>query len=306
MSQTSLSPKHFLTALLVVCLWGVNFVVIKVGLKGIPPLLMGALRFCLVAFPGILILPRPTVPLKLLLAYAATISLGQFAFLFSAMAVGMPAGLASLVLQAQAFFTVGLSAMVFGDKLRGSNLLGMLVASGGLVLLGSVSIANSAGQVTLAGFALTICAAFSWASGNVINKKIGPTNVLSLVTWSALVPILPFFALSLLFEGADKIQYSLSHLNLPSVLSIVYLAVAATLIGYSLWGKLLATLPTHMVAPLTLMVPVIGLSSAWILLGEALTSLQIAGALIVMSGLLINVFGGRLQGWLKNRVMQAR
>ncbi|MFZ6773635.1 EamA family transporter [Undibacterium sp. SXout7W] len=301
MSQTVLSPRHILTALIVVCLWGVNFVVIKIGLKGIPPFLMGALRFMLVAFPAILFLPRPKVPLKLLIAYALTISLGQFAFLFSAMAVGMPAGLASLVLQAQAFFTVGLSALVFGDKLRAGNLIGMLVASAGLLLLGSNSIAATGSQVTVAGFILTICGAFSWASGNVINKKIGPTAVLSLVSWSALIPIIPFLLLSWLFEGGEMMVYSLQHMSLSSALTIVYLAGAATLIGYTLWGRLLSSLPTHMVAPLTLMVPVIGLSAAWILLGEALNTLQIVGALIVMTGLLINVFGTRAFDWIRQK-----
>lgn len=297
MSKYVLSPRHVGTALIVIFLWGMNFVVIKIGLKGVPPFLLGALRFALVAFPAILFLPRPAVPLKYLLAYALTISLGQFAFLFSAMAVGMPAGLASLVLQAQAFFTVGLSALVFKDKLRASNLSGMLVASIGLILLGMASLNNSphaVSQVTALGFILTLCAAFSWASGNVINKKIGPTSVLSMVAWSALIPILPFLILSACFEGIDVIEYSLIHLSWPSALTVLYLAFAATLIGYTLWGRLLSELPTHMVAPLTLMVPVVGLSAAWILLGEALTLLQIVGAAIVMFGLLINVFGQRL------------
>ncbi|MFZ6766050.1 EamA family transporter [Undibacterium sp. Di26W] len=294
-----MSPRHILIAATVILLWGMNFVVIKIGLKGIPPFLLGALRFALVAFPAILFLPRPKVPFKLLFAYAMFISLGQFAFLFSAMAVGMPAGLASLVLQAQAFFTVGLSAMVFGDKLRASNLTGMLVASMGLVLLGSASLGTTTSQVSVAGFVLTLCAALSWASGNVINKKIGVTNVLSLVSWSALVPILPFLLLSYLFEGGDIMLHSLSNMSWASGLTIVYLAVAATLIGYTLWGKLLSSLPTHLVAPLTLMVPVVGLTAAWLLLDEALSQKQIAGAAIVMAGLLINVFGQKLTDRLR-------
>lgn len=298
MQKNTFSPRHLITALIVIFLWGMNFVVIKIGLQGVPPFLLGALRFILVAFPAILFLPRPQVPLKWLLAYALTISLGQFAFLFSAMAVGMPAGLASLVLQAQAFVTVGLSALVFGDKLRATNLLGMLVASAGLLLLGSASLAHSGTQVPLLGFVLTLCAAASWASGNVINKKIGQTSVLSLVAWSALIPILPFLLLSWIFEGPDVMTYSLTHLSWSSVLTVVYLAVAATLIGYTLWGRLLASLPTHMVAPLTLLVPVVGLSAAWVLLGEALQPTQILGAAIVMGGLLINVFGQKLsEGW---------
>src|SRR5450830_1542735 len=268
MPEKTLNPRHLFTAMIVILLWGMNFVVIKIGLKGIPPFLMGTLRFALVALPSIFFIPRPKVALKLLVTYAVTISLGQFAFL--------------------------LSAFVFGDKLRPSNLIGMLVASFGLALLGSVSINQSGGQVTLAGFALTICAAASWATGNVISKKIGPTVVLSLVSWSALVPIIPFFLLSLWFEGATTITYSLTHMSLPSAFSIAYLAFAATLIGYTLWGKLLSALPTHTVAPLTLLVPVVGLTAAWIILGEALTLLQVIGALVVMGGLLINVFGQRV------------
>jgi O-acetylserine/cysteine efflux transporter len=299
MPKTTFAPRHVLMASTIIFLWGMNFVVIKIGLKGVPPLLLGALRFLLVAFPAVLFLPRPKVPLKWLVAYATTISLAQFAFLFSAMAVGMPAGLASLVLQAQVFFTVGLSAWIFGDRLRASNLLGMLVASGGLVLLGIASIRNSGSQVTLAGFMLTLCAAFSWAGGNVINKKIGPSAVLSLVAWGALIPIIPFFLLSLYFDGPATVATSLSHLTWPTVLAVLYLALAATLIGYTLWGRLLSTLPTQMVAPLTLLVPVVGLSAAWILLDEALQPLQLAGAALVMGGLVVNVFGARLAARLR-------
>ncbi|MFZ6862631.1 EamA family transporter [Undibacterium sp. Ji67W] len=294
MPEQTLNPRHILTAGIVILLWGMNFVVIKIGLKGIPPFLMGGMRFALVAVPAIFFIPAPKIPLRLLIAYALTISLGQFAFLFSAMAVGMPAGLASLVLQAQAFFTVGFSAIIFGDKLRISNLIGMLTASLGLILLGSASIGGSTSQVPLTGFALTICAAASWATGNVINKKIGKTAVLSLVSWSALIPVIPFFLLSICFEGADTIKHSLLNMSLSSALTLIYLAFAATLIGYTLWGKLLSSLPTHTVAPLTLLVPVVGLSAAWIILGEALKPSQIIGAIVVMFGLFINVFGQKV------------
>jgi O-acetylserine/cysteine efflux transporter len=294
MNQTKLSLRHALIAGIVVTVWGMNFYVIKVGLRGVPPLLLGCLRFLLVAFPAILFLPKPKINLKWLIAYGMTISLAQFAFLFSAIAAGMPAGLASLVLQAQAFFTVGLSALVFGDKLRATNLIGMLVASGGLYLLGDASLHNGGMPVPLIGFVLTLCAALSWATGNVVSKKIGPTAALSLVAWGALVPPLPFFLLSLYFEGFAQIQTSVLNMNLPSALTIAYLAFIASLVGYTLWGKLIVSLPTHVVAPLTLMVPVIGLSSCWLLLDEALLPIQMFGAVIVMFGLLINVFGARV------------
>ncbi|MBC3872175.1 EamA family transporter [Undibacterium flavidum] len=298
-----MKSHHVITALIVIVLWGMNFVVIKIGLKGIPPLLLAALRFMFVAFPAIFFLAKPKVELKWLIAYAATISFGQFAFLFSAIAVGMPAGLASLVLQAQAFFTVGLSALIFGDKLKTSNVIGMLIASLGLVLLGSASISASASQVSLAGFGLTLCAALSWACGNVVSKKIGSVDMLSLVAWSALLPIIPFVALSCMLDGAAVVWHSLTHISMSAVLAILYLSGAASLIGYTLWGKLLAALPTHVVAPLTLLVPVVGLSSAWLLLDESLNTTQIVGALVVMAGLVFNVFGQRWIDAVRRKVL---
>lgn len=301
MSHSHMKSHHILTALIVIVLWGMNFVVIKIGLKGIPPLLLAALRFMFVAFPAIFFLAKPKVELKWLIAYAATISFGQFAFLFSAIAVGMPAGLASLVLQAQAFFTVGLSALIFSDKLKTSNVLGMLIASLGLILLGSSSISASASQVSLAGFGLTLCAALSWACGNVVSKKMGTVNMLSLVAWSALLPIIPFIVLSCWLDGVAVVWHSLTHISLSAVLAILYLSGAASLIGYTLWGKLLATLPTHVVAPLTLLVPVVGLSSAWLLLDESLNQTQILGALIVMAGLVFNVFGQKIMNAIQRK-----
>lgn len=276
-----------------------SFVVTKVGLEEMPPFLLAALRFMLVAFPAILFLARPKIPMKWLLAYALSISLGQFSFLFSAISAGMPAGIASLVIQAQAFFTVGLSALVFGDKLKWANLLGMLVASIGLLLLmGGSSLVDSAGSVPLHAFVLTLCAAVSLAIGNVINKKIGKTEVLNLVVWSALTPILPFLILSWIFEGPSSIRYSLTHFSLSSALTILYLALASTLIAFTLWGKLLTSLPTHIVAPLPLLVPVISLTGAWIFLGEALLPTQLLGTAIVLIGLLINIFGhGLIKSW---------
>ncbi|GGX18200.1 EamA family transporter [Undibacterium macrobrachii] len=301
MTHTHLKPIHLITPFIVIVLWGMNFVVIKIGLKGIPPLLLAALRFTFVAFPAIFFLAKPKVELKWLVIYATTISFAQFAFLFSAIAVGMPAGLASLVLQAQAFFTVGLAALIFGDRLKPSNVIGIFIASLGLLLLGSASITNSATQVSVAGFGLTLCAALSWACGNIVSKKMGAVNMLSLVAWSALLPIIPFLLLSCLMDGVTVVWHSLTHISLTAVLAILYLSGAASLIGYTLWGKLLAALPTHVVAPLSLLVPVVGLTSAWLILDESLNQTQMIGAMIVMAGLLFNVFGQKLIDALRKK-----
>lgn len=282
--------KDVLLALVVIAVWGLNFVVIKIGLQGVPPLLLGALRFLLVLFPAIFFIPRPRLPWRWLLAYGMTISLGQFAFLFYAMSAGMPAGLASLVLQAQAFFTLLFAVPLLGERVRAGQLLGLLVAAAGLTLIGL----RSGPGMTLAGFALTLCAASMWALGNIVTRRIGKVDILGLVVWGALVPPLPFLTLSLWLEGPATLERAILGLDLQSLLAIVYLAFAATMLGYGLWGRLLSRYPASQVAPFSLLVPVVGLSASALLLGERLDIQQGAGVGLVLAGLLVNLYGARL------------
>lgn len=293
-----MQPKDLLLALVVIIVWGLNFVVIKVGLHDMPPMLLGALRFLLAAFPAVLFIKRPQIPLRWLLAYGLTISLGQFAFLFSAMSVGMPAGLASLVLQSQAFFTLLFAVLFLGERFRLANLFGLLVAAGGLLLIGS----QGNGLMTLAGFALTLCAAAMWALGNIVTRKLGKVNLVGLVVWGSLIPPLPFFALSWLLEGPEVIESALRGFTVDTLLVLVYLAFGATILGYGLWSRLLSRYPASQVAPFSLLVPVVGLTSSALMLDERLSSLQLVGALLVLLGLLLNVGGGWLHGWLRARL----
>jgi len=292
-----MTRKDGLLALLVVVVWGLNFVVIKVGLHNMPPLMLAGLRFLLVAFPALFFVARPKIPFRLLLGYGLTISFGQFAFLFCAINFGMPAGLASLVLQAQAFFTITLGALVFGERLQGKQLAGIALAVVGVLVLAEASLNGQ--HVALLGFLLTLAAAFCWASGNIFNKKIMQLEtrpaVMSLVVWSALIPILPFMAASYLLDGPTVMLHSLVTLDLTTILSLIYLAFVATIVGYGIWGALLGRYETWRVAPLSLLVPVVGIASAALLLDEKLGALQLVGALLVMAGLYINVFGLRLR-----------
>lgn len=293
-----MTRKDGLLALLVVVVWGLNFVVIKVGLQGMPPLLLAGLRFLFVAFPALFFVPRPRVPLPLLMGYALTISFGQFAFLFCAINFGMPAGLASLVLQAQAFFTIILGAFVFGERLQRKQLVGISLAVFGVLLLIETSMSGE--HVKLLGFMLTLAAALCWACGNIFNKKImhlpSRPGVMSLVVWSALIPIVPFMFSSWIFEGPQLMAQSLIHIDLTTLLSLAYLSLVASIVGYGIWGSLLGRYETWRVAPLSLLVPVVGLASAALLLGERLSAMQFVGALLIMGGLFINVFGLRLVG----------
>lgn len=293
-----MSVKDMLLALCVVVAWGVNFVVIKLGLQGMPPFLLAGLRFTLVAFPAIFFVRRPPIPLRWLVVYGMTISFGQFAFLFLAIKLGMPAGLASLVLQAQAFFTLLLGALLLAEKLRWNHIVGIIIATLGMFLLATagMEVQTSVG-ITLTTMMLTLSAALSWGLGNITNKIIMRNRsvpIMSLVVWSALVPIVPFFACSLLFDGQAAIVNSLLHIGLQTVLALFYLAFVATIVGYAIWGNLLSRYETWRVAPLSLLVPVVGIITAALVLDEHLSGQQMLGAVVIILGLLVNVFGGVL------------
>lgn len=292
-----MTRKDGLLALLVVVVWGLNFVVIKMGLHNMPPLMLAGLRFLLVAFPALLFVARPKIPLKLLLGYGLTISFGQFAFLFCAIKFGMPAGLASLVLQVQAFFTIILGAFVFGERLQGKQLAGISLAVFGVLVLIEGSLNGQ--HVALLGFMLTLAAGLSWACGNIFNKLImqheSRPGIMSLVVWSALIPIVPFMVASFILDESQVMLKSLVEIDLTTILSLIYLALVASIIGYGIWGSLLGRYETWRVAPLSLLVPVVGLASAALLLDETLSALQLCGAGLIMAGLYINVFGLRVR-----------
>jgi len=293
-----MSVKDMLLALCVVVAWGVNFVVIKLGLQGMPPFLLAGLRFSLVAFPAIFFVRRPPIPLRWLVVYSMTISFGQFAFLFLAIKLGMPAGLASLVLQAQAFFTLLLGALLLAEKLRWNHIVGIIIATLGMFMLATAGMeGQTSAGITLTTMMLTLSAALSWGLGNITNKIIMRNRsvpIMSLVVWSALVPVIPFFACSLLFDGEAAIVNSLLHIGLQTVLALFYLAFVATIVGYAIWGNLLSRYETWRVAPLSLLVPVVGIVTAALVLDEHLSGQQMLGAAVIILGLLVNVFGGVL------------
>ncbi|MBV2180552.1 MAG: EamA family transporter [Castellaniella sp.] len=293
--------KDVLAAMIVIVVWGANFVVIKFGIDEFPPMLLGALRFFFVAFPAIFFVPRPAVHWRHVVAYGATICLGQFVFLFLAIYLGMPAGLASLVLQAQAFFTVAIAALVLHEAIRAHHVLGMGLAVVGLVMLDAGADSTA---VPLVGFLLTLLAAFSWAGGNIVLKRAGQVRMLSMVVWGALLPPIPFLLLSAAFEGPDRIVDSLVHFSWRGVGVVFYLSGVATLVGYVLWGRLLARHPVARVAPLSLLIPVVGLLCADWILGERLGLWQWLGGAVVLIGLMVNLFGARWAAGLRQRLQR--
>lgn len=281
--------------LIVAILWGLNFIAIKLGLANVPPLLLAAIRFVVVCLPAIFFLPRPPVDWRWLIALGLTINVGQFAFLFIGIKLGMPAGLSSLVHQSQAFFTLAIAVLLIGETWHWNHLVGLIIAASGMVVVGL----QQGASMTAAGFWFTLAASASWGAGNVIMRRatqgVPSFSMVSLVVWAGAVAILPLTLLSLGIEGLAAWKVAWDSVNWITVVSVIYLAYFSFLGGYGLWGKLLSRYPAAVVSPFALLVPVIGMSSAALFLRETFSLGQIMGALLVMTGLVVNVFGGRLE-----------
>ena len=283
--KTSLSLRHFLLALAVVAVWGSNFVVIKLALGQMPPLLFATLRFLVVVLPMVFFLPRPAVPWHNLAGYGLLIGVGQFGLLFVAMNGHISPGLASLVIQVQVFFTIGLAMMLAGETLQRVQWLALALAAGGL----GVIVTHTDGSTTLLGLGLVLLAALSWAGGNTASRKAGKVDMLAYVVWSSAFAVPPLLLLSLVFEGADAWRSAVTHADLPSWLALAWQAWGNSLFGYAAWGWLLARHPAATITPMALLVPVFGMgTSAW-WLGEPLPAWKLLAAALVMLGLVLNL-----------------
>lgn len=276
-------PRDVALALAVVLLWGVNFVVIKLGLVGVSPFVLGGLRMLVTAVPAVFLLPRPRLPFRLYAGFALFSFLGQFTLLFWAIKVGMPSGLAAVVQQSQVFFTVVLAAMVLGERPRPLHVLGTGIAAAGLAWL-----ALTRGTTfPLAGFVLTLCGAASWAVGNLVSRSLSrhPVNALAFVAWSSLLLPVPFFALGWAFEGGAVVRESLAALNARSWAAIAYLAFGATIAGFGLWNRLLKAYPAAQVTRFALLVPVVALICGRIVFGEQISAGQAAASALIVAGI---------------------
>lgn len=228
---------HRFQALLVAAIWGVNFVVIDIGLRDLPPLVLTALRFVVAAVPLVLLVPRPTARLRYVVGYGLVLGVLKFGVLFTAMAAGMPAGLASLVLQAQALVSVLLAAVLLRERPTGWQVAGVLVGSVGIGMLA----VGGGGRATLVGFALTLAAAVSWAVANVVVRASGETRPLSLLVWSSLVPPIPLLGLASVVDGPGRVLDAITGLSWGGILAVLYVAYVSTLVGFGLWNRLIAT-----------------------------------------------------------------
>jgi O-acetylserine/cysteine efflux transporter len=274
-------PRHVAVAVLVATIWGVNFVVIKVGLRDFPPLFFTALRFLAAAVPALWFVGRPKVAWRWVVAVALALGVAKFGLLFVGMAAGMPAGLSSLVLQSQVFFTVLFAAVLLRERPRPVQLLGMGVAAAGIVV-----IAFDYGLTSpISAFLLVVLGAAAWGVANVATRYARPPDPINFIVWVSAVAVLPLLGLSLLFEGPTADLAALRDLSWTGVGSILFIAWVSTLLGFGLWNLLLRTYEASAVVPFALLVPVAGMLSGWLLLDETLTTTRLAAGALVILGM---------------------
>lgn len=285
---------HLLLALAVVAVWGTNFVVIRWGLDGLPPFLFATLRFALSALPWLLLVPRPRTGWGTMAAFGVLLGVGQFGLLFLAIQDHISPGLASLVVQMQVFFTIGMSLVMMKERVRPFQLAGLALAVAGLGIIGL----NLNADVTATGIALVLAAAFCWACANLVVKQAGQVNMLHFMVWSSAFAVPPLLVLSLWIEGPAAIRQALAGADLLIWTSVLWQAIGNTLFGYGAWNWLLARHPAASVAPMALMVPVFGMGSSTLMLGEPLPGWKLAACGLVLGGLAIIVLWPRLRSRL--------
>ena len=285
-----MKPIHILLAVAIAAIWGFNFVIIKVGVGSVPPFLLTGLRFLLAAVPAVLFLPRPKVSWTYVVGFGLMLSVGQFVFLFLGIYLGMSASLASLILQLQAFFTMFFAVFALKEIPKAYQITGAGLAFAGI---GFIAWERWSGPDALP-LILCVIAAAGWGLSNIIVKLAKPDNAVGFVVWASLAAPIPLFLMSWFFEDHEKIAAVFFHPTVIGVIAILYLAYLSTFFGYSAWNYLLRRYPAGIVAPFSLLVPLFGIASGILVLGEAFDRFEIAGGLLVITGLVIANFGASI------------
>ena len=281
--------RSILLSLFVVFIWGVNFSVIKFGLEELPPILFSSLRFFIVAIPAVFFIPFPKTSIWNVLGVGVFLGVLKFSFLFIAMREDASAGISSLLLQAQVIFTILLSMFIFKEKISSSQVLGMSIALVGFSFFFFTVNTN----ITYLGLVLILSSAIFWSVSNVIMKQVKDVNLLHFMVWVSLVPPLPLFILSYIFESQDPLTIIFNS-SMKTWLSLAFTGYISTLVAFAIWGWLLKNFNASVVTPFALAIPVVGIISSSILLDEELNTIEITGAILILFGLFISVLGNKI------------
>jgi O-acetylserine/cysteine efflux transporter len=290
--------KDLFLALLVTAIWGANFSVIKLGLASVDPFILAGLRFTLCAFPAVFLVRRPKVSLGYLASYGLLFGVGLWGVVNLGIQAGLSAGIASLVLQFSAFFTILLGSFVFKESISKYQYIGIVVALFGLASI----ITITDGSATLLGVVLVIVGALSWSAANIIIKKSGTTDVLAFLIWSSLFSPIPLFAIAFLQHGASGYVETFSRFNWTAIFSILFQVGPTTLFGYWIWNVLLKKYPVSAVAPLSLLVPIFGMLGSMLIFGEHIGPAKVLATAFIVLGLAIGLYGKHIGRMIRARV----
>lgn len=286
---------HLLLAILITAIWGVNFSVIKLGLNAVDPLILAGIRFTLCALPALFFIRKPDVKWRYIISYGLVFGIGLWGLVNLGIKTGLSAGIASLLLQFSAFFTILLGSLVFKESLNRYQIAGFTLACTGLLSI--VFITD--GSVTLFGTLLVLAGAIAWSIANIINKHSGTKQIFAFLVWSSAFSPVPLFLLDWLVNGANGYTTLVNHIDARSVLSILFQVYPNTLFGYWVWNFLLKQYPISTVAPLSLLVPVFGILGSRVIFGEEVSSVKILALLLIISGLVVGLYGHRLRSFLR-------
>ena len=271
--------------------WGTNFVVIRKGLDELPPFAFATLRFAACALPFAFFIRKPDVAWRWLALYGALLGAGQFGLLFYAMRADISPGMASLVIQVQVFFTIGLSMWLFHERAKPATWLGTLLAAAGLAVIGW----HLDATITAKGVAIVVCAALGWAAANIVVKRAArgskaPIPMVGFMVWSSIFAVPPLLALSLAFEGWEAAAAAVARASPGAWAAVAWQAVGNTLFGYAAWSWLLTRYDAAVIAPYALLIPIFGMGSSALLLGEALPAWKLIAAAMVLGGITLITF----------------
>lgn len=279
-----MSPRDVAIAVLVMLIWGVNMAVAKTGLSELPPILLMAMRFSLVAALLVPFVRRPEAPLVRVIGLSFTLGFLHFALFFSGLK-GLDAAVAVIVVQLQVPFAVLLAAIFLDDRPGWRRGLGIVMAFAGVAVI--VTRPDTGPPGHLASLGLMLAAAMVWAIANFQIRALQGVDGFALNGWIALFAVPQLLLASLALEHGQ--WAALTHATWRGYGAAAFMAVFATIVGYGLWYHLVRKYPISLAMPFTLLGPVFGVASGVILLHEPFTPRMAVGSLVTIAGIAVIV-----------------
>jgi O-acetylserine/cysteine efflux transporter len=281
-----MEKKHLALALLVTFIWGINFPITKIGLNSIDPFVLTGIRFMLAAIPLVFLIRRPSVHFGYVAAYGLIFGVGMWGAINYGIAAGVAPGIASLIIQLSAFFTMFWGALLFRETLRPAQWIGAVVVLFGLC---GIFVAQKGAHQVL-GISLIVLSAIAWSVGNVIIKKSGVKEIFSFMVWASLFPPLPLLLGTWIMQGERPFLMSWQNMDETAFFSLLFQVYLATHFSYWGWNSLMKLYPVSTVAPLSLMIPVFGIATSILLVGEQLHPVEMVSIVVVIVGLAIGIY----------------